>query len=134
MICSLLFGKISTPHSSIPATGQQEPGDIDLADFMDKNFMFNMPLQQFACFTGRSLTTFKTDFKKVFDVSPQRWLTQKRLELAHYQLREKNRRPADIYLEAGFENLLHFSFAFKKHFGYSPTAVTGRNQMHDDRN
>lgn len=107
-----------------------EPGKIDLADFMEKNFMFNMPLQKFAYFTGRSLTTFKTDFKKAFSLSPQRWLTLKRLELAHYQLSERNQKPADIYLEAGFENLSHFSFAFKKHFGYTPTEVTVRNQRH----
>jgi AraC-like DNA-binding protein len=104
-----------------------EPGKIDLPDFMEKNFMFNMPLQQFAYFTGRSLTTFKTDFKKAFHISPQRWLTQKRLDLAHYQLSEKNRKPADVYLEAGFENLSHFSFAFKKRFGYSPTEAAGRH-------
>jgi AraC-like DNA-binding protein len=100
-----------------------EPGKIDLADFMEKNFMFNMPLQKFAYLTGRSLTTFKTDFKKSFNMSPQRWLTQKRLELANYQLREQRRKPAEVYLEAGFENLSHFSFAFKKHFGYAPREV-----------
>ncbi|WP_261387980.1 helix-turn-helix domain-containing protein [Chitinophaga pinensis] len=47
--------------------------------------------------------------------------------MAHYHLTEKKRRPADIYLEAGFENLSHFSFAFKKHFGYSPVEATARN-------
>lgn len=97
------------------------PGKIDLPDFMEKNFMFNMPLQKFAYFTGRSLTTFKTDFKKCFNISPQRWLTQRRLEMAYYELKENHRKPADVYLEAGFENLSHFSFAFKKHFGYAPT-------------
>ncbi|UPK66579.1 AraC family transcriptional regulator [Chitinophaga filiformis] len=105
-----------------------EPGKIDLCEFMENNFMFNMPLQKFAYFTGRSLTTFKTDFKKAFQISPQRWLTQKRLELAHYYLSEKNRKPADVYLEVGFENLSHFSFAFKKHFGYSPTEAVGYRQ------
>jgi AraC family transcriptional regulator, exoenzyme S synthesis regulatory protein ExsA len=100
-----------------------EPGKIDLPDFMEKNFMFNMPLQKFAYLTGRSLTTFKTDFKKAYGVSPQRWLTQRRLELANYQLREHNRRPVEVYLEAGFENLSHFSFAFKKQFGYGPREV-----------
>ncbi len=30
----------------------------------------------------------------------------------------------DLYLEVGFENLAHFSYAFKKQFGYSPTALT----------
>lgn len=101
----------------------EEPGKINLADFMEKNYMFNMPLQKFAQFTGRSLTTFKRDFKKAFKTTPQRWLTQKRLELAHYHLKEKKRKPVDVYFEAGFENLSHFSYAFKKHFGYNPTDV-----------
>jgi AraC-like DNA-binding protein len=29
----------------------------------------------------------------------------------------------DLYLEAGFENLAHFFYAFKKQFSYPPTAV-----------
>jgi len=101
----------------------EEPGRIDLVAFMQKNFMFNMPLEKFGYLTGRSLTTFKRDFHKAFHTTPQRWLTQKRLELAHYQLTEKNRKPVEVYYETGFENLSHFSFAFKKHFGYSPTKL-----------
>ena len=53
--------------------------------------MFNLPLQKFGYLTGRSLTTFKRDFSKAFSTTPQRWLTQKRLELAHYQFVEKKR-------------------------------------------
>lgn len=99
----------------------EEPGKINIEEFMEKNFMFNMPLEKFGYLTGRSLTTFKRDFKKTFRSTPQKWLTQKRLELAHYQLAEKNKKPVDVYYEVGFENLSHFSYAFKKHFGYSPT-------------
>lgn len=101
----------------------EEPGKIDLATFMEKNFMFNMPLEKFGYLTGRSLTTFKRDFYNVFHSTPQRWLTKKRLELAHYELAEKNKKPVDIYYEIGFENLSHFSFAFKKQFGYSPSQL-----------
>lgn len=100
-----------------------EPDKIDLITFMEKNFMFNMPLEKFGYLTGRSLTTFKRDFHKSFNSTPQRWLTKKRLELAYYQLTEKNKKPVDIYYETGFENLSHFSFAFKKQFGYSPTEL-----------
>lgn len=105
-----------------------EPYKIDLIAFMEKNFMFNMPLEKFGYLTGRSLTTFKRDFHKAFNVTPQRWLTKKRLELAHYQLTEKNKKPVDIYFETGFENLSHFSFAFKKQFGYSPTELQKINK------
>lgn len=99
----------------------EEPGKIDLVDFMEKNYMFNMPLGKFGYLTGRSLSTFNRDFKKAFQVTPQRWLTKKRLELAHYQLAEKNKKPVEVYMESGFEDLSHFSFAFKKEFGYAPT-------------
>lgn len=101
----------------------EEPGKIDLMTFMEKNFMFNMPLEKFSYLTGRSLTTFKRDFQKIYNISPQRWLTQKRLGLAHYELAEKNKNPTEVYLETGFENLSHFSFAFKKQFGYAPTEL-----------
>ena len=104
-------------------TDFSQPGKLDLADFMEKHFMFNLTMDKFGHLTGRSLNTFKRDFHKAFNTTPQKWLTQKRLELAHYQLAEKQRKPVDIFLEAGFENLSHFSFAFKKQYGYPPTAV-----------
>lgn len=104
----------------------EEPGKINLSDYMEKNFMFNLPMEKFGYLTGRSLTTFKRDFKKAFLTTPQRWLTQKRLELAHYQLTEKKKRPLEVCYEVGFENLSHFSFAFKKQFGYAPTELLAR--------
>jgi len=100
-----------------------EPGKSELNEFMEKNYMYNMPIHKFGYLTGRSITTFKRDFKKAFQTTPQRWLTQKRLELAHYQLKEKNRKPTEVYSEVGFENLSHFSYAFKKQFGYAPTDI-----------
>ncbi len=106
-----------------------EPGKINLADFMEKNYMFNMTMEKFGYLAGRSLTTFKRDFKKAFNTTPQKWLTQKRLELAHYYLAEKNRKPVEVCFEAGFENLSHFSYAFKKHFGYPPTEILQSNSL-----
>jgi AraC family transcriptional regulator, exoenzyme S synthesis regulatory protein ExsA len=101
----------------------EEPGKLDLVSYMEKNFMFNMPMEKFGYLTGRSLTTFKRDFKKAFNTTPQKWLTQKRLKLAHYEFVEKKKKPIDVCYEVGFENLSHFSYAFKKHFGYAPTEL-----------
>lgn len=106
-----------------------EIGKIDLADFMEKNYMFNIPIEQFGYLTGRSLTTFKRDFKRVFQNTPQKWLTQKRLDLAHHQLTQNKRKPTEVFLESGFENLSHFSYAFKKQFGYSPATLTQNNAL-----
>lgn len=73
--------------------------------YMEKNFMFNMPMEKFGYLTGRSLTTFKWDFKKSYNTTPQKWLTKKRLELPHYQCVEKSKKPIDVCYEVGFENL-----------------------------
>lgn len=99
------------------------PGKIDLIDFMQRNFMFNMPLEKLGYLTGRSLSTFNRDFKKSFNTTPQKWLTNRRLELAYYHLMEKKKKPTEIYLEVGFEDLSHFSFSFKKKYGISPNQI-----------
>lgn len=100
-----------------------EQGKIDLADFMQKSFSFNIPLERFAYLTGRSLATFKRDFQKTFNSSPQKWLLETRLKQAHYFIAEKNKKPSDVYLEVGFENLSHFSRSFKQYFGYTPSTI-----------
>lgn len=100
-----------------------EPHKIDLEKFMISNFRFNVPIDSFAKLTGRSLAGFKRDFQKTFDMSPRQWLQNKRLSKAHYQIEKNNKKPSSIYLELGFESLSHFSYAFKKKFGYAPTEI-----------
>lgn len=100
-----------------------EPGKIDLEAFMLKNYQFNVGLHRFAYLTGRSLATFKRDFEKIFHISPGNWLLQKRLQEAHYLIKEKGSKPSDVYLEVGFEDLSHFSFAFKNAYGVAPSKI-----------
>ncbi|GAB3847973.1 hypothetical protein GCM10028822_10140 [Hymenobacter terrigena] len=100
-----------------------EPGKIDLEAFMSRNFHFNVQLRRFAYLTGRSLATFKRDFEKIFHRSPSRWLQQRRLQEAHFLIKEKGKAPSEAYLEVGFEDLSHFSFAFKKMYGAAPSKL-----------
>ncbi len=100
-----------------------EIGKIDLERYMEEHFMYNLPLERFAFLTGRSLTTFKSDFKTIFGSTPGKWLMQKRLDLAYYKITSKKQKATEVYLSAGFENLSHFSFAFKKAFGFNPSTI-----------
>ncbi len=100
------------------------PHKIDLEAFMNQNYRYNVNLARFASLTGRSLATFKRDFEKVFQTSPHQWILNRRLEEAHYLLKEEKKSASDIFVDLGFEDLSHFSYAFKKHFGYSPKSLT----------
>ena len=98
------------------------PVKIDLEEFMERNYKFNVSVARFAYLTGRSLSAFKRDFKAIFNETPNRWLIKKRLQEAHCLL-QRNEKASEIYQELGFEALSHFSFAFKKLFQLTPTEL-----------
>ena len=101
-----------------------ESWKIDILDFLDKNYMYEFTLEELAHYTGRSLATFKRDFKKISDTTPQKWLMHRRLEAAYNLIREGgSKKVSDIYATVGFKNQSHFSAAFKKQYGVAPTAI-----------
>ncbi|WP_394337845.1 helix-turn-helix domain-containing protein [Chitinophaga silvisoli] len=61
--------------------------------------------------------------QRVLKKRPRQPLTRKPRQPALHQLSEKNRKPADIYLESGFDAPSHFPFTFKKQYGYSPKKI-----------
>ena len=101
-----------------------EPWKINLEEFMNKNYKCDLTVEAFAHYTGRSLSSFKKDFAQIFDLTPSRWIVKRRLEEAKCLMEKLGKRPADVYLEVGFKNLSHFSTAFKKEFGISPSALS----------
>lgn len=100
-----------------------EPWKIDILDFMNSNYMYVLSLEEIASFTGRSLSTFKRDFRKVSELSPQKWLIKRRLEAAREMLEGGKRRISDVYVDVGFKNLSHFSAAFKREYGVAPSSL-----------
>jgi len=101
-----------------------DPWKIDILEFLNRNYMEDLTIEQIAIYTGRSLATFKRDFKKVSSLSPQKWLIRKRLEVAHQKLKE-GREVQDVFMEVGFKNRSHFSTSFKQKYGVSPIKVRG---------
>ncbi len=100
-----------------------QPWRIDLEAFMQSNFKSDLTIEQFAHYTGRSLTAFKNDFDSIFHLTPQRWLTKRRLQEARKLMENTGEKPLDIYLEVGFKSLSHFSTAFKKEYGIPPSQL-----------
>lgn len=100
-----------------------EAWKIDILEFMNANYMYEFSLEELAHYTGRSLATFKRDFKKLSDLTPEKWLIRKRLEVAYQLMKEGGKRISDVYAEVGFKNPSHFSTAFKRQYGVPPTAV-----------
>lgn len=99
----------------------ERPWKTDLREFMNRNYACDLTLEQLAHYAGRSLSAFKRDFAEAFDgETPARWITRRRLDEAKTLL-EQGMSASNVYLKVGFKNLSHFSTAFKRQFGISPT-------------
>lgn len=99
------------------------PPMLDLARVMEANFTKPASLNDFAYLSGRSLSKFKRDFGQTFHISPSRWLKEKRLQYAHQLLTQTEMSIISVCYEVGFENVAHFSRAFKEFFGENPSAL-----------
>jgi AraC family transcriptional regulator, exoenzyme S synthesis regulatory protein ExsA len=95
-----------------------DPWKIDLNDFMEENYLEEMPVEELAAYSGRSLSGFKRDFKKISDLTPERWIMQRRLHDAQEMINE-GMKVSDFYLDLGFKNLSHFSQAYKHRYGHA---------------
>ena len=95
----------------------------DLSKFMNFNFLRNTTLHDLAKESGRSLSTFNREFRLIFNETPHKWVLRKRLDQAKKLLVGEGLKASDVYLQVGFEDLAHFSKAFKRHFGISPSKM-----------
>ena len=92
-----------------------------LHTIMEKNFCFNLKLGDYAELSHRSLSTFKRDFQETFKESPGKWLLKRRAHHAAHLMVNSDMSISEMAFDSGFENLSHFSRAFKKILGTSPS-------------
>lgn len=91
-----------------------------LSQIMEANFCYNLGLEDFAKLSHRSLSTFKRDFQKYYKQPPGKWLLQKRLDYSAVLLKNPALNVSQVALDCGFEDMSHFSRAFKGKFGVPP--------------
>ncbi|MPQ49079.1 helix-turn-helix domain-containing protein [Marinifilum sp. N1E240] len=90
---------------------------------IESNVYSNLKLEEIAFLCNMSLSTFKRNFIAEYNVSPGKWLQDKRLQRAKELLQKGGVTASDIYLDFGYSNLPNFSIAFKNKFGISPTEI-----------
>jgi len=101
----------SLTHSKTPS----------IIETMELNFRKKLSMSEFAQLCHRSYSSFKRDFQAQYSESPGKWLLNKRLDYSVYLLLSSDKRVSEILIESGFVDLSHYSKAFKKKFGDSPT-------------
>ena len=92
-----------------------------LQQIMEKNFCFNLRLEDYAELTHRSLSSFKREFQQLYKEPPGKWLLKRRVHHAANLIVNSDQILTQVAFESGFEDLSHFSRAFKSIMGCSPS-------------
>lgn len=87
---------------------------------VESNTLNRLTLKELAFLSNMSVSTFKRAFEKHFQESPSRWFQHKRLEHSAALLKDKSKRPTEIYEAVGYESLSNFIQAFKAKYGVTP--------------
>lgn len=100
-----------------------DPWRPNLVEFMENNFACDLTAEGFAHYARRNFTDFKREFISIYQETPSRWIVKRRLEAAYKLLASKKCTPINVFSQVGFKNRAHFSGAFKRLFGITPSQV-----------
>lgn len=93
----------------------------NITAMVEENITNSISLRELAMLSGRSLSSFRRDFAAIYNMPPRQWITKRKLEKSKELLLGTTMTITDICYMTGFENIAHFSRAFKSRFGCAPT-------------
>ncbi|MGD1824908.1 AraC-type DNA-binding domain and AraC-containing protein [Chromobacterium violaceum] len=91
-----------------------------ITDFMEQYYSHKLKIEDYALLTGRSVSTFIRDFRRSYNTTPNRWIIEKKVDIAHQLLTAKNYSVTDAAAEVGYENTSHFIKVYKQRYGVTP--------------
>lgn len=90
-------------------------------DYLHQNYKNGyISISSLAKMTYMSETAFRKNFKKVYLVSPNRYMSILRLENASALLQSDEYNVTEAATLSGFDDVKYFSRSFRKHYGISP--------------
>jgi AraC-like DNA-binding protein len=97
----------------------QDADNRQLMAVVEGNIPHPVTVDELAFLCNMSLSTFKRRFARIYSTSPNRWLLQKRMELAASLLNSQEK-PSEVYHKVGYENHSSFTQSFKQVYGMTP--------------
>ena len=97
------------------------PVSYSFREVIEAHIYSPVTIRELARLTHMSLSSFKREFKKIYNHSPAVYLKDKKLARARELLSASGLRVSDIAFDCGFNNVAHFSKSFKQKYALTPT-------------
>lgn len=113
----------SSLSSQQQASKPQGSSKRNIKRLMDKYVISNLSTKDFAALSGRSVSCFNREFKKLYGTTPKQWIVQQRLAHAHMLLTTQRLSVTETANAVGYENISHFITAFKRKYHQTPHRI-----------
>ena len=87
----------------------------------------DISIEELSTLCNRSLTSFKKEFRRHFQMPPHQWYIRQRLMHARLLLVSTSKSISEIGNECTFPNTSHFIKLFKKEYGMTPATYRNRH-------
>ncbi|HEY8938098.1 MAG TPA: AraC family transcriptional regulator [Cyclobacteriaceae bacterium] len=94
--------------------------DLEIRKVIEANVTNTLSVDELAFLCNVSASTFKRRFTKIYGTSPNKWLLQRRMEIAANLLKHHKENPSAIFSKVGYDNHSSFSQSFKQIYGVTP--------------
>ena len=114
----------------LPSSGLTRNQARRVLDYIESNLSSELTLSELAGTVELSLHHFARMFKRTIGVTPYRYVLERRVERAKAMLRAAKTSLVDISLSVGFYSQSHFTSAFHRMVGATPTEFQGSGHKH----
>lgn len=91
-----------------------------IEQIMEEQYFYNLKIEDYARLCGKSISTFKREFRNSYHTTPGKWLLERRLHLAREMMLSSDATVQEVCYDCGFESDAHFNRSFKAAFGTTP--------------
>lgn len=91
------------------------------------NIFEDISIEELSRLTNRSLTSFKKEFRRHFQMPPHKWYIRQRLMHSRLLLISTSKSISEIGIECTFPNTSHFIKLFKKEYLMTPATYRNRH-------
>ncbi len=98
-----------------------EKKTFEFKEIIKAHIYSSVCIDDLAKLTNRSLSSFKREFKHIYNDTPNNYLINKRIEKVAEQLPSSTETISSIAYDCNFKTLAHMSRVFKNKYGVSPS-------------
>ena len=91
-----------------------------VTDFINDNLEQDLTLTEIARIAGLSHFHFARAFRKTMGITPQQYITNRRIEKAKELLAKSDLPIVEVGFQSGFKNQSHFTTLFRKFTSFTP--------------